>query len=198
MGALPGGAEYRGMALSGKKKLVVFVLCASLLCGAVAGLLVAPVAFSAPARVQATALTPLNSQILRELNRVRRAHGLVPVELYSPLAAAAASHSRSMAGKGYFAHRSADGLVFWKRIERFYPTGGYGYWEVGENLVWTASSLGAKQAVRMWMESPPHRAILLNPRWRQVGLAAVHSLSAPGAYKDMAVTIVTADFGVRN
>jgi uncharacterized protein YkwD len=49
----------------------------------------------------------------------------------------------------------------------------------------------------MWMQSPPHRANLLNPRRRQIGLAAVRSSSAPGACKDMAVTIVTADFGVR-
>lgn len=50
----------------------------------------------------------------------------------------------------------------------------------------------------MWLKSPPHRVNLLNPRRRQIGLAAVHSPSAPGAYKDLAVTIVTADFGVRN
>jgi uncharacterized protein YkwD len=144
------------------------------------------------------AATSLNGQILRELNRVRRAHGLVPLGLSSRLAAAVANHSRSMAAKGYFAHRSADGSVFWARIKRFYPSGGYGYWEVGENLVWAAPELGAKRRVQMWMKSPAHQTNLLNPRWRQIGLAAVHSSSAPDAYKDMAVTIVTADFGVRS
>ena len=48
------------------------------------------------------------------------------------------------------------------------------------------------------MRSRPHRVNLLNPRWREIGLAAVHSPSAPGAYREMAVTIVTADFGVRS
>jgi uncharacterized protein YkwD len=186
------------MAHGCKKKLCICVLGAVLLCGSLAGLLVAPVAFSAPARARVEAVAPLNDQILLELNRVRRAHGLVPLERSSMLAAAAAGHSRSMAEEGYFAHRSADGSVFWTRIKRFYPSSGYGYWEVGENLVWAAPELGAKRAVRMWMASPEHRANLLNPRWRQIGLAAVHSSSAPGAYEDMAVTIVTADFGVRS
>jgi uncharacterized protein YkwD len=167
-----------------------------LLCVA-AGLLLTPGGYSAPARVQVTAVTPLNGQILRELNRVRRAHGLGPLAPSPRLAAAADSHSRSMAAKGYFTHRSADGSVFWTRIQHFYPSGGYGYWAVGENLVWQARELSAKQALRRWMRSPPHRGNLLNPRWREIGLAAVHSPSAPGAYRDMAVTIVTADFGVR-
>jgi uncharacterized protein YkwD len=103
-----------------------------------------------------------------------------------------------MATKGYFTHRSADDSVFWARIEQFYPSSGYGYWEVGENLVWAAPELSAREAVRMWMQSPPHRANLLNPRWLQIGLAAVHSSDAPGAYENRSVTIVTADFGVRS
>jgi Uncharacterized protein with SCP/PR1 domains len=184
------------MALRGKKRLAVLLLEAGLLCVA-AGLLLTPGGYSAPARVQVTAVTPLNGQILRELNRVRRAHGLGPLAPSPRLAAAADSHSRSMAAKGYFTHRSADGSVFWTRIQHFYPSGGYGYWAVGENLVWQARELSAKQALRRWMRSPPHRGNLLNPRWREIGLAAVHSPSAPGAYRNMAVTIITADFGVR-
>jgi uncharacterized protein YkwD len=48
------------------------------------------------------------------------------------------------------------------------------------------------------MNSPPHRANLLSPRWREVGLAAVHVGRAPGVYGGREVTIVTADFGVRS
>jgi hypothetical protein len=55
--------------------------------------------------------------------------------------------------------------------------------------------LDAKRVVRMWMQSPPHRTNLLNPRWCQIGLAAVRSPSAPGSYENRSVTIVTADFG---
>jgi uncharacterized protein YkwD len=48
------------------------------------------------------------------------------------------------------------------------------------------------------MQSPHHRANLLNPRWREIGLAAVHSDSAPGVYSGQSATIITADFGVRH
>lgn len=198
MGALSGGADGYGMGLRVKKRLAVCFLGVTLLCVAAAGLLITPAALSAPARARVTAVAPLNDQVLREVNRVRRAHGLVPLERSSRLAAAAGVHSRSMATKGYFTHQSADGSDFWKRIAQFYPVGEYRFWEVGENLVWQAPSLDAKQAVRRWMNSKPHRTNLLNPRWRQIGLAAVRSPSAPGHYKDLAVTIVTADFGVRS
>ena len=50
----------------------------------------------------------------------------------------------------------------------------------------------------MWLASPPHRANLLDPHWREVGLSAVHATSAPGVYGGEAATIVTADFGVRS
>jgi uncharacterized protein YkwD len=49
----------------------------------------------------------------------------------------------------------------------------------------------------MWLDSPPHRKILLTSAWREVGLGAVRALAAPGVYKGLDVTILTADFGVR-
>jgi hypothetical protein len=49
----------------------------------------------------------------------------------------------------------------------------------------------------MWLNSPPHKKNLLTARWREVGLSAVHVLSAPGTFGSREVTIVTADFGVR-
>ena len=47
------------------------------------------------------------------------------------------------------------------------------------------------------MNSPEHRANLLDRSWREVGLSAVHAASAPGVYGGDEVTIVTADFGFR-
>jgi uncharacterized protein YkwD len=47
------------------------------------------------------------------------------------------------------------------------------------------------------MNSPEHRANLLNRKWREMGLSAVHEVNAPGVYGGDEVTIVTADFGVR-
>jgi uncharacterized protein YkwD len=74
---------------------------------------------------------------------------------------------------------------------------GAGRWIVGENLVWASPDLSAQEALEMWLDSPEHRKILMRPAWREIGLGAVHSLSAPGVYGGLAATILTADFGVR-
>jgi uncharacterized protein YkwD len=160
-------------------------------------LLLVPIANSASSRARVTSVSSLNSQVVREVNVVRAQHGLKPLVRSSSLTRAAANHSRSMATDGYFAHESADGSVFWQRIKNYYSASGHHYWAVGENLVWASPNLTAKQAVKMWMNSPPHRANLLSSNWREIGLSAVYSSDAPGSYQDMAATILTADFGVR-
>ena len=52
--------------------------------------------------------------------------------------------------------------------------------------------------LQMWMQSPEHRANILNPNWREIGISAVHSDGAPGAFGGQPVTIITTDFGVRH
>jgi len=47
------------------------------------------------------------------------------------------------------------------------------------------------------MNSPEHRANILNARWREIGVSAVHFAAAPGTYKGLEVTIITTDFGIR-
>jgi uncharacterized protein YkwD len=166
-------------------------------------LVVAATVVAAPgtARPQAertlTAQDDLETSILREINAFRRAHGLAPLRLNVRLRAAADAHSTAMVTRGFFAHASADGTSFWQRVARYYPRGGHAQWSVGENLLWASGDLDAKRALRMWLNSPPHRKILLTARWREIGLSAVHSTSAPGVYRDLPVTVVTADFGVR-
>jgi hypothetical protein len=38
---------------------------------------------------------------------------------------------------------------------------------------------------------------MLNPRWREVGVAAVHRPAAPGFFGGRPATVITADFGRR-
>ena len=147
--------------------------------------------------VAATRLSALESGLLAQINEVRRAHGLAPLALSSSLTAAARQHSSEMGRDGYFAHESFDHSAFWKRVQRYYAARGWHSWSVGENLLWSAPTVGPGQALTMWMNSPEHRANLLNPSWRQVGLGCVHFAAAPGAYGGRPVTILTADFGAR-
>jgi uncharacterized protein YkwD len=162
---------------------------------AVAALL-APAAAAAPQRSD-TGLTALESGVLAQINTFRRGHHLTPLRLNVKLGAAAREHTVQMAQDGYFAHESADGSVFWKRIQGFYASTPWAYWSVGENLLWSSPDVTPAKALQMWLASPEHRANLMNPRWREIGVAAVHAAAAPGIFKGLDVTIVTTDFGVR-
>jgi uncharacterized protein YkwD len=133
--------------------------------------------------------------VLTAINDLRRSQGLAPLRLSRALTVAAGEHSMSMAEHGFFDHSSLNGLPFWKRVEAVYPSKGR-RWSVGENLVWASPGLSARRALELWLASPPHRETLLSPAWREIGLGAVHAFAA-GVYNGRAVTILTADFGVR-
>jgi len=133
----------------------------------------------------------------RVINNIRRNHGLRPLVVSNRLSAAASQHTREMGVDGYFSHESHDGSAFWKRIERWYASRGWGSWEVGENILYSAPYPSATGAITTWMNSPPHRQNILDPAWREIGIAAVHFDAAPGTYRNAPVTIVTADFGSR-
>jgi uncharacterized protein YkwD len=152
-------------------------------------------ASAAPSDVRA--VDSLERSILAEVNALRRAHGLAPVRGSAALARAANGHSRAMARLGFFGHTSRDGTIFWKRIARSYSSRGYDYWTVGENLLWSSSELDGARVVRMWLNSRPHRKILLSRLWREAGISAVHTSAAPGDFGGGEATIVTADFGQR-
>ena len=156
------------------------------------------------AHTQAPASSPdpptpagFESALLREINEVRAQNGLEALRSSNPLAEAAEFHSKTMAARGFFAHESADGSSFWRRVERFYPSTGFRYWSAGENLAYGSPNMSADGAVRAWMESPGHRANMLSAAWGEIGVGAVHVDSAPGVYGGRPATIITTDFGVR-
>jgi uncharacterized protein YkwD len=147
----------------------------------------------------------LERALLERINEVRAAHGLRPLSFASALNKAATRHANSMGAEGYFRHelytpqRSDDWTSFGTWIRWYWPGPDYTSWSAGENLAWGAPSLSSRQAVRRWMDSPPHRANLLNAGWRRVGLAAVQVSNPSGYFGDWSdVTIVVAEFGRRS
>jgi uncharacterized protein YkwD len=134
----------------------------------------------------------LELQVLGQINVLRRQHGLTTLRTSRGLRAAADAHSSSMVTGGFFAHGD-----FSRRVARYYPRGRYRTWSIGENLLWSSPDVDAAQAVRMWLNSPSHRKILLTARWREIGLSAVHVDAGPGVFNGAPVTVLTADFGVR-
>jgi uncharacterized protein YkwD len=161
------------------------------------GQLVANAQGARPRLASLDSRSPLAAQVLAEMQRVRLEHGLPSLRTSPDLRASAESHSLDMADSGYFAHDSADGTPFWKRVERFYPAAGYRSWDAAETLLWSSPAVDAASAVAGWLASPRHRAILLSPKWREVGVATVHESDAPGVFDGLDVTIVTADYGTR-
>jgi uncharacterized protein YkwD len=168
--------------------------------GVLAGLLAALV-IAAPVGATGSAgivsMDALDNSIVAQINVVRRSQGLPLVRLNPQLHRAAGAHSRAMATYGFFAHESRDGTVFWKRIKRDYSESGFRTWSVGETLALSSAGLDAAGTVRMWLNSPPHRKVLLGPTWREIGVSAVRVYSAPGDFEGDDVTLVTADFGIR-
>jgi uncharacterized protein YkwD len=140
----------------------------------------------------------LDNTVLVQINGVRQAHALSQLKLSKPLSVAAAQHTAEMGQSGYFAHDSLDHTLFWKRIERSYLSTGFRSWDVGENLLFVSPDVSAAKAIRLWMNSPEHRANLLDPAWREIGIGTRHFNAAPGFYSDGPVTILTTDFGTRS
>jgi uncharacterized protein YkwD len=169
-----------------------------------AGVIGAVVILSAPAGVstdgsgtrEISSRAALGRGIVSEINALRAKRSLPRLVVSAQLATAARTHSHNMAHAGFFAHDSASGS-FAERIQRYYRSSGFRSWRAGENLLWASPDIDAKRAVEMWLESPGHRHILLTPAWREIGLSAVHTVSAPREFDGLEVTIVTADFGAR-
>ena len=194
----PADAAVRRRADAGNVGVRVWkpVLLATLV-AALAGAPLLALPTAAPAAPSTLEMARLDTGVLQQLNDVRALHGLLPLRLNAALDASASAHSPEMGAKGYFEHNSADGTVFWRRIQHWYGSTGYGYWSVGENLLWSSPDVDPLQSMRLWMASPEHRANILNPRWREIGISAVHLAAAPGTYDGLPVTIITTDFGVR-
>ena len=72
-------------------------------------------------------LQTLNHQVLAAVNKFRVAHGLVALQESAALDRSARQHSLEMGRVGYFAHSSADGTVFWRRIRHYYSARGHSY-----------------------------------------------------------------------
>jgi uncharacterized protein YkwD len=82
---------------------------------------------------------------------------------------AALGHSQDMATNDYFSHTSLDGRTMADRVNAT----GYSWSALGENIA--AGYSTAETVVDGWMASDGHCANLMNPNFRDVGVACVAS-----------------------
>jgi uncharacterized protein YkwD len=156
-----------------------------------------PVAMpSSPTKVERRAT--LEAAVVKAMNRVRAARGLRPLHTAPSLRTAARTHSQAMLAQGFFGHESADGTAFSERIKRYYSSRGWMTWSVGEALLASQGSVADADAiVAAWLDSPPHRTIILSPTWRDTGIGALYAPNAPQEFGGTDAVVVTADFGLR-
>lgn len=127
------------------------------------------------------------------INRERTRRGLRLVHSDRLLKRAATLHTRAMIREGFFSHVGRDGSDMATRILRLGWPSPPGPWELGENLGYGADALATPKAmIRTWMDSTPHRANLLDPRFDRVGIAI--ALGTPGDPRTGAT--FTTDYGV--
>jgi len=108
------------------------------------------------------------------LNKQRSGRGMRKLRLNRRLSAAATNHSRDMVRKHYFDHVSKTGRDVVDRLTHTGYLGSASSWTVGENLAWGAGSRSTpREIVTSWMHSPGHKANILNPRFREVGIGVV-------------------------
>jgi uncharacterized protein YkwD len=124
--------------------------------------------------------------IVRQINKVRRAHHLPTVKLTAPLAKVARRHSSLMLKHNALSHSSFDGSSFSTRLARAGKRRQY-----GETLAWApdGSHVTAKVLLGLWLRSAPHRAVLMNGKLHRVGVGRVYG--SMGAQRGNAIT---ADF----
>lgn len=129
------------------------------------------------------------------LNAERAARGLEPLRAQPLLRKAAVVHAVDMIENSYFAHDSLDGKNFSVRIERAGYLRGASSYTVGENLAWGTDELSSPtNIVVSWMNSPGHRANILLPGFKEIGVAI--ALGVPLDASGTGATYVT-EFGAR-
>lgn len=134
-----------------------------------------------PSGACAKALNP--NSIKCEVNAIRRANGRPMLKTSLRLRLAARRHARDMIRRRYFAHVSPDGVSVEERVRRAGFMRGSRSWGLGEDIAWGTGSRGSPQAiVASWMRSPPHRAVILNPLYREggAGIARGTPKGSPG------------------
>jgi uncharacterized protein YkwD len=153
-----------------KRKILVAFLALFALLGSAAG-------------AQARGLTSSEASLLQTMNAVRTSRGLAPLRLDVRLLRAARGHSADMMRRQYFAHGSVAARALAQSAR------GPVY---GEDLAW-GTGVPAQWVVDHWLGSPMHRAVLLRPGFRRIGIGISFGTFAGHG----GAAVVTADFAGR-
>lgn len=113
-------------------------------------------------------------EVIRLTNVERTKNGLKPLTENWELSRVARYKSEDMAKNGYFSHTSPTYGSPFTMMQNF----GIKYTAAGENIAYGQRT--AQEVVNGWMNSPGHRANILNANYTQIGVGyAVNSKGTP-------------------
>lgn len=129
----------------------------------------------------------LQSKVIAETNLQRQENGNLPALTENlKLDQAASAKANDLFLNQYFEHVSPSGVGPGELAQRY----GYDYIVEGENLI-LGNFSSEKEVVQDWMNSPGHRANILNNRYTEIGVAIIK-----GTYKGETVWIGVQEFGL--
>lgn len=111
-------------------------------------------------------ITPFSKEeVVSQTNAFRSNLGFSTLKISPILESAALQKLQDMISGQYFAHTSPNGTSPWY----WFDLNNYKYTYAGENLA--IGFVDAKTTIDAWANSPSHRANLLNPNYKEIGVA---------------------------
>ena len=114
-----------------------------------------------------SSVTAYEQEVARLINEIRRSRGLSPLTLDWQISRVARYKSLDMKDKGYFSHTSPTYGSPFNMMKSF----GITYKTAGENIAKGYATPAA--VVDAWMNSPGHRANILNSSFTHIGVGYV-------------------------
>lgn len=114
-------------------------------------------------------------KVVQLTNSYRAQNGLAALELNLKLNNVAQSHSQDMALCDYFSHTGSNGCSSSDRV----LNAGYNYSYVGENIA--AGYATPEEVVQGWINSPGHRANILNANFKEIGIGYYYLANDTGS-----------------
>lgn len=109
------------------------------------------------------------SNLLQDTNLQRQRSHEAPLHINLRLMTAAQAKANDMAARDYWSHDTPEGRTPWQ----FITASGYTYAVAGENLAY--GFMSSSSVLNGWMNSPEHRANILNTQFSDVGFGVANS-----------------------
>lgn len=132
---------------------------------------------------QETGTAEFKHEFLKQINHIRATGCTCGTTYMAPAAPlvwnenlekAARGHSWDMSNNNYFSHTSKDGRSMEDRIVfAGYIFKGFKSFAIGENIAFGQTSI--TEVMNGWIKSPGHCKNLLNPQFKEVGVAEDHN-----------------------